>query len=467
MSNEFTYEYLPLRGITADTFRFYGVSTKINSDGKPIAVGFKYPNGSHKVRLLDEKKFYTEGDIAKAGLFGRDKFPAGGSRYVTVTEGEFDACSLYQVLKAPVVSVKSSVVAHGDCSADRAWLNSFERIYLAFDSDEPGRRAVAEVAKLFDYNKVFHVKFTNRKDANEYLQAGEEEVLKKIWWNSKPYLPEEIISDLDSFRDIINKQTSKGVPYPFPTLTEMTYGIRTGETVLITAQEKVGKTALMHAIEYQLLTETEDAIGSIFLEEDKKRHLQSLAGIHLKKPVHLPDSGVTDEQTFSAVQEIVKKDGRLHIYSHFGSSDPEVLLDHIRFLVTACSCRYILLDHLTMVVSGLSGEGERRALDYISTRLEMMVKELDFALIIVSHVNDEGKTRGSRNPTKVFDITINLDRNMLHENEAEKCAMYPTVFFNRFCHKTGPAGRIVFDPVTYTLTEDIFWNGNQPKKEAA
>jgi len=71
----------------------------------------------------------------------------------------------------------------------------------------------------------------------------------------------------------------------------MTYGIRTGESVLITAQEGVGSTEVMHAILHNILTETSVAVGSIFLEEPKKRLLQSIAGIDLKRPVHLPDSG--------------------------------------------------------------------------------------------------------------------------------------------------------------------------------
>jgi len=35
----------------------------------------------------------------------------------------------------------------------------------------------------------------------------------------------------------------------------------------------------MHSIEHQLLTETDDAIGAIFLEEPKRRHLQAIAGL--------------------------------------------------------------------------------------------------------------------------------------------------------------------------------------------
>lgn len=457
LSDLYTYEYLPWRGVTADTFRFYDVKTKIDSEGKPVELGFLYPNGSYKLRPLDKKGFYTKGDIAKAGLFGRNKFAAGSHRTVVITEGELDATSLWQVLRCPVVSVHGASSAATDVGLDRSWCNSFERIVLAFDADEAGREATRRVASLFDYNKVYSVSFRggDRKDANDYLRHNERDELSTLVANAKRFLPETIVSSFSEFNKIIHEQPKSGVAYPFPTLNYMTYGLRTGESVLITAQEGVGKTEVMHAIEHQLLTETDDAIGAIFLEEPKRRHLQALAGIHLKKPVHLPDSGVTDTETYAAVQNVVRVDDRLHIYSHFGSDDPDVILDTIRFLVSARSCRYILLDHITMVVSGLGGKDERTALDYLSTRLEMMVKELDFALIVVSHVNDDGLTRGSRNISKIADIRIDLSRDVTSPDPTIRRTTHLMVSKNRFCGRTGPAGSLLFDPLSYTLTEDL------------
>lgn len=454
LTDEYTYEYLPWRGVEASTFRFYDVKTKIDHEGKPISLGYRYSNGAYKVRNLEKKDFYAQGDIGKAGLFGKDKFAAGSHKYVTITEGELDALSLYQVLHGPVVSVQSSSTAARDCIADREWLAAYERVYLAFDNDAAGREALRSVAKLFDYNKIYVVKFTNRKDANEYLENGEGEELRRLWWNSRKYLPETIVSTLGEFRQILSEPKKVGVPYPFPTLTKMTYGIRTGETVLITAQEKVGKTSLMHHIEHHLLKETDDAVAAIFLEEPKQRHLQALAGLELRRPVHLPDCLSTDGEILSALEAVVRQDDRLHIYSHFGSDDPNVLLETIRFLVAARSCKYVLFDHLTMAVSGLAGEDERRALDHISTRLEMMVKELDFSLIMVSHVNDEGKTRGSRYPTKVADTTINLARDTSTADANERLRLHLSIPFQRFNHQSGPAGVLRFDPETYTYTEE-------------
>lgn len=452
--SNFTYEYLPWRGITKSTMERYGVKTKVDTEGKPVSMGFRYPNGSYKIRLLDKKEFFSEGEITKAGLFGRDKFEAGLSKNITITEGELDALSLNQVCHCPVVSVQSSGSAHRDCSHDREWLNSFERIYLAFDNDSAGREALGRVARLFDYNKIYVLKFTKRKDANEYLLAGEDSDLRNIWWNAKKYSPVPIISTFSEFETVLEHAPKWGVPYPFPTLTAMTYGIKTSESVLITAQEGVGKTELMHAIEYQLLKETDDAIGAIFIEEPNARHLRALAGIELHKPVHLPDSGITQDQILEALRNVVKVDDRLLVYAHYGSDDPEVLLDLIRFLVSARGCRYILLDHLSMVVSGLSSEAdERRALDYLTTRLEMMVVELDFGLIMVSHVNDEGKTRGSRNASKVANIRIDIARDLLHPDPDQCNTTHITVSKNRFGMKTGPAGKLLFNPETYTYTE--------------
>jgi len=460
----FTYECLPWRNIDKTVMSFFDVKTKIDTEGKPLAVGFKYSNGSHKVRLLDKKGFYIEKNsngegTEKAGLFGKNRFAAGGSKTLTITEGEIDALSYYQVLRSPVVSVQSSACAVRDCTVDYDFVNSFDKIYLAFDNDAAGRDALRGVAKLFDYNKVFHVRFSNRKDANEYLQAGEDQELRNIWHNAKKYLPESIVSSFDDFKQILSTPPKEGVPYPFTKLTELTYGIRTGETVLFTAQEKVGKTELMHFIEHKLLKETPDNVAAIYLEEPKARHLQALAGIELSRPVHLPDARVENTELFSAVQKVIGKDDRLHLYSHFGSSDPDVIIDVIRFLVSARNCRYVILDHMSMVVSGNSGEDERRALDYLSTRLEMMVKELDFALIMVSHVNDQGQTRGSRYPTKVADITVTATRDLQHPDLQERNSIYLRVLYNRFCGKTGPAGKIVYDQDTCSFKEEEYADG--------
>lgn len=463
-SNSYTYEYLPWRGILKETFTFYGCKTKIDAAGKPVSIGFRYPNGSYKVRLIDRKEFFwhksepmigdNEGQPTKPGLFGRDKFAAGSHKYVIITEGETDALSLYQALRTPVVSVQSASSAVANCIDDRSWLNSFERVYLAFDDDTAGRAACTAVARLFEYNKVFVVRFTPRKDANEWLQVHDGvDQLKNIFANSKKYLPETILSTKAEFAALLQEKVKWGVAYPFPKLTEMTYGLRRGESVLITAMEGVGKTELCHAIEYRLLCDTTDNIAGIFLEEPPRRHLEALASTHLKTPVHVPDTTVTQDQVIDAIGAVVKEDDRLHVYTRFGGDDPEVFLDTIRFLVVARNCHWVIVDHITMACSGRNEADERQKLDWFATQIEMMVQELNFGLIIVSHVNDLGQTRGSRYVAKLAHIRIDATRNILAESAVERHTVNLVVAKNRPYWKTGHAGSYYFDPLTYSYTE--------------
>ena len=116
LDSAFTYEYLPWRGITKETMQLYGAITKIDNYGQPIAIGFPYAKETLKIRRLDKKEFYSSGNMATASLFGHTCFQAGQSRLVTITEGELDAMSVYQMLgsKFPVVSVRSLSYTAGD-----------------------------------------------------------------------------------------------------------------------------------------------------------------------------------------------------------------------------------------------------------------------------------------------------------------------------------------------------------------
>lgn len=424
--------------------QFYGVKTKVDQDGKPVSLSFDYPNGSSKVRLFDKKEFYSVGEISKAGLFGRNLFDPLAHKSITITEGELDALSAYQMLQCPCVSVSSASSGLRDCTRDFGWLRDFERVYLCLDSDGPGRDCASQIAKLFEYGKVFDVRLTKHKDANAYLQAGEETEFRNIWHSAKKFLPETIKSSLSDFKSIVESESEVGVPYcAFQPLTEMTYGIRTGQSILVTAQEGVGKTEFLHAIQYGVLANTDWKVAGLFLEETPKRHLQALAGIHLGRPVHLPDSGCSTAEVSAAVSNLLQVDDRLYIDVQFGSTNVTDLLANIRFLVAGCGCRLVFLDHISVAVGALEGDDQRRALDQFFTQAETMVKELDFALVVVSHVNDYGQTRGSRWGGKMADIRIDLSRDV--GNGSNVLDIY--VSKNRFAGKTGHAGSYSFNPI--------------------
>jgi twinkle protein len=453
-----TMEYLPWRGVSKETMAKFGVLTGVAPDGEPIYLRFPYGEKHAKVRSLKEKQFRVEGGegFSDAPLFGQTVFSAGSGKALTITEGELDALSVYEMLgpESRVISIKGGSSAHRDCSQVRDYINSFEKIYLCLDNDEVGQKAVREIARLFDANRLYHVKLTKFKDANEYLTNGESKEFTRIWWNARRYLPEGIVSSYSEFESIIKQSAVKeGTPYPFPSLTKKTYGLRTGEVVLITALEGIGKTEIVRSIEHALLKNTDDNIALIHLEESKDQNLKRLAGYELGRPAHLPDNPPTDEEIIDAIKTVTGRDERLHLYSHFGSTDPDVILDVIRVLVSSLGCKWVCLDHITMVVSGLGEDDERKTLDRLSTRLAMLVEELDFGLILVSHINDEGRTRGSRNISKIADVWITLSRDKLAENELERNTTYVALEKNRFGAQTGPVCKLFFDLKTFRVEE--------------
>lgn len=415
-----------------------------------MAIGYPYGNSYTKWRSLDKKEFWIEGQ-ASPGLFGWDKFTPGQSKYCFITEGELDAISLWEVVQVPCYSISGSSAGVRDILAVRSEISNYERVYLAFDADTHGRDAVRAVARLIDPHKVFDVRFTEFKDANGYVEAGKRNELRQVCWAAGKYLPEELTSRLSDFREILKEEPKWGVPYPFKTLNELTYGIRTGESVLITAREGVGKTEVMHTILHKILKETTANVGGLFLEESNKRTLEALAGIELQKPVHLPNCDALPEEKAEALERVVGGDDRFYLYKYNGIADPDDVLGLIRLLVAGYQCKYIMFD-LINVVSGNDRESdERRNLDYLMSKLELMAVELDFALIIVSHVNDNGETRGSRYIAKAANIRIDLDRDV----QAGSKRTYIKISKNRYASKTGPAGYVEFDTITYTLKEDL------------
>lgn len=452
----YSYQYLGDRGVSRDTMEYYGTFTKVDEEGRPLSIAFPY--GSYSiVRSMNPRSFVTLGDGSQVSLFGQDKFNSGSSKSITITEGAYDAMSIYEALgrKYPAVSVRSASTAESDCASNFDYLNSFQNIYLCFDNDQPGMDAARAVARLFDPTKIYHVKLDRWKDANAALQDNPEE-LRRVWWNAKKYQPKGVKDVFDSAKEILEGQGSQpNGTFPFPTLDAMCYGTRPGELYLFTALEKVGKTEVLRTIEHHLLKTTTENIGIIHLEEQEKRSVQGLLGIELGVPAHLPDSGLSLQDQESAITSLVKHSGRLYLHSHFGSDDPDDILGLIHYLVAVNKCKFIFLDHLTMLVTGLEGDDERRTLDYLSTKLARMTRDLQFTLFLVSHVNDDGQTRGSRMPSKLCDLEVYLSRDKEASDGATRNRTRLMVRNNRFGAITGPAGHLIFDPKTFRLTEEV------------
>lgn len=137
-----------------------------------------------KIERTDGKKdIWTDPAGATDSLFGKvEKVPVGFKKGILViTEGEIDALSVASFGYYAVSVPRGAKHATADgksandawIAADFAWLADFERIFLWFDSDEPGRLAAKDVAKRIGLERCYIVETPNGlKDANELLCSG-------------------------------------------------------------------------------------------------------------------------------------------------------------------------------------------------------------------------------------------------------------------------------------------------------
>jgi twinkle protein len=130
------------------------------------------------------------------------------------------------------------------------------------------------------------------------------------------------------------------------------------------------------------------------------------------------------------------------------------------------SCKYVFLDHLSIIVSAQESGDERKALDEIMTKLRMLVQETNIALIIVSHLkrpqnigHEEGaatslaQLRGSGAIAQLSDMVIGLERNGQAEDLVERNTTRVRVLKNRFSGITGPACNLLYNKETGRMFE--------------
>lgn len=453
------YAGIPERDITADTARFYGIT----DNGKEWC--FPYPGG-YKARLKAEKVFYAEGK--PKGLFGQDKFPAGG-KYVTITEGEFDAVAAYQMMgsRYPFVSIRrGAATAVQDVREAYEWLDTFDKVVICFDNDAKGQEAARKVAEIFSH-KALITKLVKHKDANEYLSNQNSKEFVDSWWRSEAYTPDGIVQG-STLWDEINKPRKKAdVMYPFDNLNKLTYGIRKGELVMVTSGSGMGKTQFLRELAWQIVEKTEDNVGLMFLEESNVKTGIGLMSVAANLPFHIPDTEYTEQEYKDAFDRTLGT-GRIYLFDHFGSSGIDNIVARVRYLAKACNCGFVFLDHISIVVSSQEHGDERKALDEIMTKLRTLVQETGIALICVSHLkrpdgkgHEEGaftslaQLRGSGSIAQLSDIVLGLERNGQAEDELERNTTHFRVLKNRFCGITGPAGEALYNHSTGRMLEKV------------
>ena len=384
-------EYRPLvkRGISEETCRHFGYAIGTSSQGKTVHVAHYERNGKHAQKIRDSKKnFAVLGNKKAMGLFGQHLWRDGGKKIV-ITEGEIDAMTVSQMQqnKWPVVSVPNGAQGAAKSVAEAIeWLEGYEQVIFMFDQDDAGRAAVKECCEMLSPGKAFIARLP-MKDANECLLNGRGADIIKAMWDAKAYRPDGVI-DIADVIDEASEDIEQGRDWPWPQLTERTYGRRRGELYGFGGGTGCGKSTVFKQVALHVIQNDKLPVGLIMLEEPPKLTAKTLAGMAMGKRVHVP--GVEYERE-ELQRTIAGMAGQVYMYDHFGSMSFEVIREKIRYMVRALGVRDIFLDHLTALAASIDTD-ERKAIDKIMAELSSLTQELDCTIYYVSHLTTpEGK----------------------------------------------------------------------------
>lgn len=415
------------RGINLETVTKFqcGVSTLDNGVGVQV---YSYVRDgkvvAQKCKTRD-KKFPIFGNAKKLPLFGSQLWDKG--KMLVVTEGELDCLTVSQVQgnKWPTVSIPNgSSGAAKSFMENLEYFDSFDRVIIMFDMDEPGQKAALEAAEVISPGKAY-IATLPLNDPNQCLQEGQKDAIVAAIWAAKQFRPDGIRTGLDELWDIVDAETPPSdAIYPYPCLNDLTDGLRKAEVVTILAGSGVGKTTVCKEIAVSLRDQGM-RVGLIMLEESVKKTLVSLIGIKLDKPLRQAPGLATREEKREAFVGLMGPDeDGISVLQHFGSADIESMISRVRFLAKGLNCDFVILDHISILVSGIATGDERKLIDVLETKLRTVVEETGVGLIQVSHLRrpegDEGyedgkrvtlgAARGSAAIVQISDIVIAINK---------------------------------------------------------
>ena len=472
-----SFSALTDRKISQATAQKYGVKVVHDLQGNVVKHIYPFYNGhelaSTKERNVSNKQFFWNGSLDDTGLFGQQLFKSG--KYITLTEGECDAMAAYELLgsKWAVVSIKRGAAgAVRDVKDSLEFLEGFDNVIIAFDNDKAGKEAARKVARLFKPSKAKILNLPNGfKDPNDMLRNNKHKEFVEAWWSAKTYTPSGVLNVSEQRDKYHTREKKNSVPYPWQGLNDKLYGLRQGELVTLTGGTGLGKSSVTRELEHWLIKSTKDNVGVIALEEDWRRTIDGIISIEANARLYIDQERekFTPEQLdkFFDVLYDGENKNRVWVHAHFGTNDIDEIFSKLRFMIIGCECKWVVVDHLHMLVSAVSEGDERRAIDNIMTRLRSIVEETGAGIILVSHLRrvDGNKghengievnlshLRGSQSIAQLSDCVLALERNQQSDDGDESRTTKVRVLKSRYTGDVGMATHLLYDSKSGRLSE--------------
>ena len=415
---EGTYMELFDRGLSKEICEKYGIQVvsytgSFTTKDGPVAVVDErcatfntYEKGKlvrQKIRSLITKpyiKILGSNSKSKA-LYGKHTCNPTPKLPITITEGEFDAASVFQATGMPSVSLPNG--AGGvDCLVNElSWLQEWKHIVLMFDNDEAGAAAVEKALAILPVGKVRIAKLPY-KDANEMLKEGKGGELKTAIWNAEIYRPESIVT-VENIIDQVLKKPVQGISLPWDFLNDGMYGLQPNHVYVIAGSPQVGKTEFLREIIFHLVDFVNIPVGVYSLEQGAASTVQRMVGSMVNRRIHLPSNTWWIEDDIRAYAMSLNNKIFLYNNSSNESLSLDSLLINIRYMHYCYGVCVIVLDNLTAMCNNpiIDGKyvGKYIYIGHIMNKLFTLSRELPLSIILVSHLANDKVNKQIHIPT--------------------------------------------------------------------
>lgn len=454
-----TYE--GIRGLLPEVAKLYKIQRHMDEDGEWVRDAYGYPDNV-KYRTPEKQFTWKERGKSPLDLFGPD-FNAGSSKKMYLTEGEYDAASLYQVLGQglPVKSLPSGSIGDKFVKHNHHYLKEFEQIIYAGELDDTGRKAADRLYQAYP-EKFYYVPMSKWKDANEFLTEGDASDLK--WAALKPqrYSPDNFFcSDADVEHAILTENPYEYVPTGHEELDDKVRGLVKGGITFIKAQRGTGKTELCRYFEIGLLKNSESKVALLHMEEQKSTTYRSMAtyelGVNVRTKEDAVSNGVTEQEVIAAAKKVTQGD-RTILFEMRAADDPMKVLEYIKLAVGVYGAEFVMIDHIQRLAYLSSGgvDSATSMLTALGSQAAQLAKEFNVGIIFISQVNQEGRTKYASALEEEAIICLDLTRDVESDDEMVRNTTDIKVSKNRPFAKLGTAGALFYDPETTLIREATF-----------
>lgn len=394
----------------------------------------------------EETGHFTVVGVVKVSsqLFGQHVCKADKKSTLIFTEGEGDVIAARRDLLNSLKGTKwegkiEPNVVGLNCGAGNAqqstahnekFIRSFKDLCCVMDSDQAteverakgvkkGKEATEDIAAYLLSQEFYVVNYPDDiKDVRQWVKSQPLTFAKAVSFNKVKYSPEKVVALSEVSVTDLRKKKKRGIPFKFfPKLTKIFGGLVSGELITTLGPSGSGKSTVTRYLEKDIIDylrhglpegsydQSEvrmvdgkarlddyidgEKLGVIRLEEDKEEAINSWYGMELginsKSFANDPTQYITESE-HSEIHRKWQEEDIVRVLDHFGSIPIDELLNKFKQLM-AFGCRWFVLDHISMVISGLRTGDERKELDIVMTHLAAFCKQYNVTILMVSHMS--------------------------------------------------------------------------------